>query len=88
MAMKARTERTEVDQDWVVERLVENANRAMQAVPVIDRDGNETGKFTYAGSVANRALELLGKHAGMFKEGPPVAVVGSLTYNVDYGTGE
>ena len=40
----------------------------MQAVPVTDREGNETGEYTYQGSVANRALELVGKELGMFHE--------------------
>ena len=65
-AREDRTERTEVTQDWVIERLVENVQRAMQAEPVRDREGNQTGEFVYAGSVANKGLELLGKHVGMF----------------------
>jgi phage terminase small subunit len=51
---------------WVIERLVENANRAMQAEAVTDSDGESTGEYRYEGSVANRALELLGKELGMF----------------------
>jgi phage terminase small subunit len=65
-ARAARTERTEVSQDWVISRLVENAERSMQAVPVYDSDGDPTGEYRYEGSVANRALELLGKHLGLF----------------------
>ena len=53
---------------WVIERLVENANRAMQAEQPMDADGQPTGEFKYEGSVANRALELLGKELGMFVE--------------------
>lgn len=67
-ALEARSERTEVTQDWVISRLVENVERSMQADPVLDRKGNRTGEYTYGGSVANRALELLGKHLGMFSE--------------------
>lgn len=51
---------------WVIERLVENANRAMQAEEVAGNDGTGTGEYRYEGSVANRALELLGKELGMF----------------------
>ncbi len=51
---------------WVVARLVETAERALQAVPVIDRKGAPTGEFTYQGTVALRALELLGRELGMF----------------------
>ena len=55
-----------VDRSYVIANLRENAARAMQAVPVLDRDGNETGVYKYQGSVANRSLELLGKSIGMF----------------------
>jgi hypothetical protein len=48
------------------DQLVENVKRAMQAQPVLDSKGNETGEYTYQGAVANRALELLGKQRGMF----------------------
>ena len=34
--------------------------------PVRDRDGNPTGEYVYEGAVANRALELLGKHLKLF----------------------
>jgi len=44
--------------EWVIERLIENVNRAMQI-----NDGSAAN-----GAVANRALELLGKELGMFIE--------------------
>lgn len=66
-AQAARSERTEVTQDWVVERLVENVERAMQRREVV-RDGLPSGVYQYEGAVANRALELLGKHVGMFED--------------------
>src|SRR5690606_39413482 len=37
------------------------------ALPIY-REGNETGVYVYNGSVANKALELLGKHMGMFTD--------------------
>lgn len=52
---------------WVVEQLAKNHARAMQVEAVLDKDGNETGIFEYNGNVANRALELIGKHIGMWK---------------------
>jgi len=58
-------ERIGLSKQWVIERLIENANRAMQAVPVCDGDG-PTGEYKYDGAVANKALELLGKEVGMF----------------------
>ncbi len=66
-AMEARSERTEIDQDWIVKRLVENVERAMTVEPVMV-GGVETGKYVYQGNVANKALELLGRHAGMFND--------------------
>lgn len=64
--LSAATEKAVLTKSWVIEKLMENVHRAMQAVPVLDREGNETGEYTYNGSVANRALELLGKEQGMF----------------------
>ena len=51
---------------WVIETLMENVARAMQAEEVKDSKGIGTGEYKYEGSVANRALELLGKEQGMF----------------------
>lgn len=57
-----------ITRQWVLERLVENANRAMQAAAPVGQDGQPSGEYRYEGSVANRALELLGKELGMFIE--------------------
>ena len=62
VAVEARSVRTEINQDWVIAKLVENVERAMQSIPVLDRQGGETGKYTYEGQVANTALKLLGDH--------------------------
>jgi hypothetical protein len=35
---------------------------------VLDKDGNETGRYEWNGRVANKALELLGREIGMFVE--------------------
>ena len=67
-AFQARSERTEISADWGLSRLRENVNRAMTAVPVFDKEGERTGEWTYQGNVANRALELLGKHLGLFPD--------------------
>jgi phage terminase small subunit len=55
-----------VDRTWILERLRENAERALQAVEALDKKGRPTGEYVYDGAVANRALELLGKELGMF----------------------
>ena len=67
-ALSAISERTKVNQDWIVERLVENVERSMKLVPATDRDGKPTGEHVYQGNVANKALELLGRHQGMFTD--------------------
>ena len=51
-------------QAWVLERLMENAERALQHVAVLDKERKPTGEYRYDSSVANRALELLGKQQG------------------------
>ena len=60
------SERTEITQDWVLARLRENLERAMTIEAPRDDKGNVIGEFGYQGSVANKALELLGRHLGMF----------------------
>jgi len=62
------TLRSERLQDYVVRNLREVADRAMIARPVLDKEGNPIGVYTYDGMVACRALELIGKHLGMFKD--------------------
>lgn len=66
-AMNTRSERTKISQDWVLERLVKNVDHAMQAEPVL-RDGAPVGDYSHQPSAANRGLELIGKHLGMFVE--------------------
>lgn len=67
-AIGARSDRVQVDQDWVLSRLVQVAERCMQAEPVTDREGEPTGEYRFEAAGANRALELVGKHLGMFTE--------------------
>jgi hypothetical protein len=53
---------------WVLERLVDNVERALQLADPKDPATEATARTKYDGSVANRALELLGKELGMFTE--------------------
>jgi len=69
---------TGVSKSWVIAKLVENVERAMQAKPVLDAQGNPTGDYTYNGNVANRALELIGKEQGMFIERKEVGKPGDF----------
>lgn len=51
---------------YVIEGLMENYRRAMQAEPVLDNQGNPTGEYRYEAAAANKALELLGRALAMF----------------------
>lgn len=55
-----------VSKAWVTTRLMQVAERCMQAEPVTDREGNNTGEYKFDSAGANRALELLGREMGMF----------------------
>ena len=46
----------------------------MQLYEVTDRDGERTGELSFKASEATRALELLGKHRGMFIDRVAVSV--------------
>lgn len=79
------SEKLEITQEWVIKKLVDNVERAMQAEPVRDREGNETGEYTYAGSVANGALTLLGKHLGMFTDKSELKVTQEVKQYIQFG---
>lgn len=70
-----------IDRAWVMERLVLNAERALQQVEVRGPDGEPLGEFRYEGSVANKALELLGREIGMYQDRRPQQPL-HLTLNV------
>lgn len=72
-------ERVSLTKEWILERLVENAQRALQARQAKDADGTPIGDFKYEGTVANRALELLGKELGMFVDRREVGKPGDFT---------
>ena len=67
-------EKAGIDRAWVIERLVEIVDRSMQAEEVTDSEGKLTGEYIFQGSIANKALELIGKDIGMFKDSAPVQV--------------
>lgn len=73
-AQAKRARRVEVTQDYVLSNLVEVVERTMQRAPVLDRKGeqvtDEEGRavWTFDAKGANKALELLGKHLGIFTD--------------------
>lgn len=64
---KWREDRKEQDRQTVRDTLRDNIARAMEPTPILYK-GEPTGYFEWAGPVALRAAELLGKDAGMFQE--------------------
>lgn len=66
-ARRVAVETAGIDRAWVIDKLRQNVERAMQAEQVVDSRGVPTGEWTYQGNVANKALELLGKEIGMFR---------------------
>jgi len=58
VALKAN----KIDAQWVLRQAVEVYNRCMQVNPVLVK-GEPTGSYKFDSSGANRALELIGKHA-------------------------
>ncbi len=77
-AQAERSERTEISQDYVLNSLKAVADRCMEAVPVLDSEGNETGQWRFNPSGANKSLELLGKHLGMFTDKVETNISGGL----------
>lgn len=43
--IQERQVRTQIDQDWIIEHLVENVEKAAQARPVLDNQGEPTGEY-------------------------------------------
>ena len=74
--------RAKIDADWIIDKLVQNALKGAQAVPVLDSEGKETGTFTYQGAVVNRALELLGRNYGLFTERVEVRKISQVTVDI------
>lgn len=73
MAMNERKERTELTADYVLQNLQEIVERTMQRQPVIvkgeqavDEQGNNV--WTFDAKNAIKALELIGRHLGMFTD--------------------
>ena len=86
LAMLERQRRTELSADYVIATLREIVERSMQRSPVLTRRGeqlvDEEGRhvWRFDGRTASRALELLGRHLGMFadrvrqEKGGPISI--------------
>ncbi len=84
-AQAKRAKRVEVTQDYVINNLVEIVERTMQRAPVTNRKGeqvtDEEGRavWCFDAKSANKALELLGKHLGVFTDKVQTEVSGGLS---------
>lgn len=70
-------EKSELTVQWVLDNLKEISQRCMEKTPVMRRQGREMvqvenvdgeGVWEFDSAGANRSLELIGKHIGMFIE--------------------
>lgn len=65
---KIRSDITSISAESVLRRINLVANRCMQAEAVKDSDGDETGEYKFEHSGANKALEMLARHNGLFND--------------------
>ena len=90
---EAQSPASVVPQLWIIDKLRENVERAMQSRPVFNRDGEPTGEYQYQGAVANKALELLGRAVGLFNDDDgaqgrgPVMNIERVEITLDHGDG-
>ena len=90
--LKKRKWRTEIKAEEVIRDLIEIKERCLQRVPVTDRKGNqiydEEGNAIWAfdAKEANKSLELLGKHLGLFTDNK-VDLSGGLDVRISYVDG-
>lgn len=90
---KTRADRLNLDAYWVLKRLMDISDRAMQAEPLMEWDHSEqqlvpSGEYQFDSSGANRATELIGKHLGMFKETVKHEGAVNVTFIDDIGGGK
>lgn len=62
-----RSERVKYSQDELMRDILEVKNRCLQANPVLDKEGNETGVWKFDSNGANKALDMLAKHVGFYE---------------------
>ncbi len=65
--LKLKRIRTEINADWVVSNFKRIFERCMQVEAVTDKEGNTTGEYRFDAKGANKALEMLGRSIGMFR---------------------
>lgn len=76
--MDKRAEAVDVNATYVLKGIVRVIERCEQAEPVLDKEGNETGEYTFQAGAALKGYELLGKHLKLFTDKIEIDVGGEL----------
>lgn len=86
-AKKAREERTEVTQDWVIHEMVEQYKAANQRIPKVSFGGDqvtdENGNPVFVPvdmAAASKALDMLAKHTGAYEKDNKREHSGKVTF--------
>lgn len=77
-AMDKRAQKVQLDAEYVLRGIIRVVDRCEQAEPVLDREGNETGEYTFQAGSALKGYELLGRHLKLFTDKLEVSVNESL----------
>jgi phage terminase small subunit len=89
-----KTKRLAISQDWVVHQLVDVIEKCIKPVPVMqwdyeEREMRQTGEYTFDSKGATKALELLGKHLGMYVDKVELKTEGvTIVNDIPEGSGE
>lgn len=77
---KVAKDQFKIDAAWVLKASVDLYNKCMEAEPLKDSDGQETGYAKFQPAGAGKALELIGKHVDVqaYKEKSELEIKGSL----------
>jgi hypothetical protein len=78
----------DITNGYILKRTKDVVERAMQAEPVLDSEGNETGVYRFEGNTALKGLDMLGKHKRLWADeaAKPATVEGpGLTVIVQQG---
>lgn len=79
-------ERNTLTVEWVLNNLKEVAERCLQQEPVMVREGDEwveSGEYRFEHTGANKSLELIGKHLGMFTDKIDANIKGEISITLE-----
>ena len=82
-----RSDKVKIDAEWVLSASVDLYNKCMEAEPLQDQDGNDSGYAKFQPAGAGKALELIGKHVDVQAYNEKKTLDGSLiikTNNEDW----